>query len=595
MRLFRGVSEFSLVWLFLAVQCLGAAEGSNIVVEIEATSLTDPGVGRSVLQDLPGVRLRGQGVGNPQADLSIRGSSFNNAGLLLNGVSMRNAQTEHWHADLPLPAGWFNAPTVLTGLDRFRAASGHPSGSIGVELAPLLEDSRSVTLGAGSQELAFGEWSATETAALKGRTVGTAAFLSFYDIAQTDRNGDNHLTRADAGARLGAVGRRTQGDILAAISWREFGARGFYGADPAYPALERLRDTLLAGSMRFMGEPQEPAEISAVWRRTDDVYWLDRHKRDFYHNEHTTDFAAVHGKRRLLIGDGLLIDMRADGDFERIRSRSLGNHDRAHSSLSLLPGICFERLTLTAGGSFDAFSTYAPAWLPAAGLEWVFYDYQTVFVSYTGAVRQPSYTELNYESPDSLGNSGLGLQRTRTIEVGYRGDSGTAMWQITVFREDGADLADWIKTAHDTRWTAVNLSEVETVGLSAEGRTALSGTTDLGMDLLVMRKECGREYYASRYAMDYPEMDTGVSLRHRMNSSLMFILRQGLAKYAPNALRGNDDWMLDTGIDVRWHPPRYKRITINAGVHNLFNDDFQVYAGQRRAGVSLHAAVTCNW
>ena len=582
-------------WVLLPF-CAGAVEApSNIVVEVEAASLVTTDSERSLLQDLPGARLRGQGVGNPQADISIRGSSFSEAGLLLNGIAMRNAQTEHWHADLPLPPGWFRVPTVLTGLDRFRVSSGHPSGSIGLELAPLLQDTREVVLGAGNEGLLYGGGNAAEVWEGNNGIFGTAAFLSFYDIDQTDRHSDNHLKRAEAGGRLGASGGNRQGDILAAVSWREFGARGFYGANPAYPAMERLRDTLLAGSMRFDEDPQGSAAVSAVWRRTDDNYWLDRRKRDFYHNQHTSDFAGVHGDRRLMISDWFFTDMRGDGDFECIRSRSLGDHERAHTSLALLPGVWIDKFTFTAGSAFDAFSAYSPVWLPAAGVEWAFTDLQAVFVSYTEAARQPSYTELNYESPDSLGNAGLDLQKTRTVEAGYRGESDMAMWRLVFFREEGKNVVDWIKTARGARWEADNLSDVETYGLTAEGSVAVSGDTDLGLDLLVVQKECDREYYASRYVMDYPELDTGLTLQHRCSGNLLIVLRQGFAKYAKNALRGNDDWMLDTGIDVRWRPPRYKRVAVSLGVQNLFDDDFQVYAGQRRAGIGLYMSVTYKW
>jgi hypothetical protein len=100
---------------------------SNIVVEVEAFSLAPTArPGPSLLKDVPGLLLRDQGSGGPQTDLSIRGGPFNSSGLLLNGLTLRNAQTEHFHADVPAPEAWFGAPAVLTGLDRFRAAPGTP-------------------------------------------------------------------------------------------------------------------------------------------------------------------------------------------------------------------------------------------------------------------------------------------------------------------------------------------------------------------------------------------------------------------------------------------------------------------------------------
>ena len=83
---------------------------TNWVIHVEATPLS-PVVrpGPSLLKEVPGLTVRDQGAGSPQADLSVRGSPFNSTGLLLNGLTLRNAQTEHWHADVPAPEVWFIA------------------------------------------------------------------------------------------------------------------------------------------------------------------------------------------------------------------------------------------------------------------------------------------------------------------------------------------------------------------------------------------------------------------------------------------------------------------------------------------------------
>jgi len=95
--------------------------------------------------------------------------------------------------------------------------------------------------------------------------------------------------------------------------------------------------------------------------------------------------------------------------------------------------------------------------------------------------------------------------------------------------------------------------------------------------------------------MDYPEIDTGLIVRHRFGGGLMIRLRQGVSKYSRNALRGSAAWMPDTGVELRWKPPGLDKITMELGLHNLFDDDFQVYAGQRRAGRSFCGAVTYAW
>lgn len=580
----------------LTCSVLAQEAPSTIVVEVEALSLAPTArPGPSLLKDVPGLSLRDQGAGGPQTDLSIRGGPFNSSGLLLNGLTLRNAQTEHWHADVPAPEVWFGQPKVLTGLDRFRVAPGHPSGSVSLELAPMTEDLRSVTAGAGNKGLLFGNALVTETEPFKGGTAGASAFFSVDHADQTDGYSDNDLTRTTAGGRLGAVSDALQGDLVAATSWREFGARGFYGTATKYPAEEQVQDALVAGSLRFTEDPLNPARLTAAWRRTEDTYWLDRNNHDFYENEHATDFIALHGDTRRTFSEAFSADLRADGDLETIDSNSLGDHTRSHASFAALPNYTVGVLTFTLGGSLDVFTDDTPAWLPGAGVEWQANDVHTLFLTYTEAVRQPSYTELNYESPSSLGNAGLDRQQTRTAELGWKGQTELFSWRTAFFHEEGSETVDWIRTAPNGRWTSVNLDEVRTWGFAADGRVALTGKTDVGLDLLALTKECDTAFYASRYAMDYPDASLGATLRHRVTRDLLFRLRQGVSKYEGNPVRTHDDGFVNTCAELQWRLPRVQGFTLNAGVDNLLDDDFQIYPGQEAAGRRYFGSLAYAW
>ena len=569
----------------------------SIVIEVEAHSLAPTArPGPSLLKDVPGLSLRDQGTGGAQSDLSVRGSPFNSTGLLLNGLTLRNAQTEHWHADVPAPEVWFGTPRVLTGLDRFRVAPGHPSGSVSLDLAPMTENLRTVTLGAGNKGVLFGNALATETMPLdNGGTAGASGFLSFDRADQTDGYRDNDLIRATAGGRVGAASETLQGDLTAAYSWREFGARAFYGTAPSYPAEERLTESLVTGSLLFIGDPNNPARLTAAWYRTDDTYWLDRRNHAFYENAHITDFIALHGDTRRTFSETFSIDLRADGDIETIDSNSLGNHTRSHASLAALPNLTVGRLTFTLGGSLDLFSSDTVAWLPAAGIEWAASDAHTLYLSYTEAVRQPSYTELNYESPSSLGNAGLDRQRTRTAELGWKGQADSFTWRTCLFYEAGENVVDWLYLKAGDRWTAANLDDIQTWGITADGRIALSHDTDLGLSVLALHKECDTDFHASRYAMDYPDAAADVILRHRLTRDLLIRFRQGVSKYSSNPARAHDDWFIDTGMECQWNLPRVRGVTLNAGIENLLGDDFQLYPGQETAGRRFFASLAYAW
>ncbi|HKL21679.1 MAG TPA: hypothetical protein VJ904_07730, partial [Tichowtungia sp.] len=112
-----------------------AAEPNEIpVITVTAAAQTAENAAiHDVLRAEPGVVLNSRG--GSQNDLSVRGSSFSGAGLSLGGLTLRNPQTEHFHAELPLPAAMLSRPAVRTGLDN---QGGHLVGTVGFDLLPII-------------------------------------------------------------------------------------------------------------------------------------------------------------------------------------------------------------------------------------------------------------------------------------------------------------------------------------------------------------------------------------------------------------------------------------------------------------------------
>jgi len=580
----------------VALSARAQDEVTNLVVTVEARAIVE-GDGRAemIFQRVPGVSLRKQGEGSPQTDLSIRGAPFSSSGYLLGGLAVRNAQTEHWQFDVPFPDAWFDTPMLLTGLERFRTSSGHPSGSVALELAPLTTSERRIAGGGGEKGLAFANAYATE-AEVFGNAVGAAsAFVSFDRSDRTDGYKDNFLTRAIAAGRIGVVNDALQADVLTAYAWKTFGARGFYGTSSAYPAQEALRELSVAGVLKFTQDPQQVSRLTAMWKRTEDDYILDRYNPSFYRNGHTADFIALHGETRRTLAGPWFVDVRADGELELLASESLGDHTRARGSFAVLPGYHLGAFTFTAGGAFDVFTTDTPAWLPAAGVEWDVADNQTIFASYTEAARQPSYTELNYNSPASLGNTGLKRQRTRITELGWKGEADLFSWRMVVFYEKSRNSVDWIQDAPGARWTSVNLKGMEAFGVAADGRLCLMPSTELLLDVLALTKTCDTDFYASRYAFDYPNASVGLTWRQYLAHDVSTCLRQGVSMFETNPARQGNEWFWDTSVEFQWHVPWIAGFMVKVGVSNLLNDTFQIYPGQASAGRRFFTSAAYQW
>ena len=397
--------------LFAAPWMATAADApTNILIQVEATAMTDAiappiqrGSAPAFIAGVPGVAVRSQGYAEPQADLSIRGAPFSSCGLLLSGLSLHNPQTEHFQADLPVPYDVFGAPQLLTGIEQFRLSSGHPAGSVALDFAPL-EDLRRIEIGGGNGDQFVNlRLSRTDTTD-DHLTVGEGAFAEAASVDRTDGFDDNYLNRWSAGAQGQVRGGGNAFDLLGAYGWRAFGATGFYGTSSLYPAEEQVAESMItaAGTIGSDRPDGTPSHITAGWQQTADQYWLDRTDHGRYANHTLTDTASLHGDTRQGLGKNLDLDLRADATQEWIDGThsgtitpgytGLGTQKRGTFAAGAVPRYTMGDWVFSAGGAAELFSDDRAAWLPAAGIEWHPTTNRTISLSYTEAVREPSYT-----------------------------------------------------------------------------------------------------------------------------------------------------------------------------------------------------------
>ena len=586
---------------------------TGLVVRVEAIALPPtalPAVSGATVAgllapaSLPGVSARCQGAGAPQVDLSIRGAPFSSSGLTLAGLPLRNPQTEHFQCDLPVPADVFTPLRLLTGLDQFRQSDGHPAGSVALDVAPLTDACR--IGGGGGNDGAFASLRLGRTTAVDPQTtLGASTFAEWATLDRTDGYADNDLQRLSAGGQLQARQENGQFDLLGASSWRRFGARGFYGAPASLPSEEEVRETLVTGGAALQQTPDDVVgHVTAAWQKSDDRYWLTRQNPDWYVNHTLSDVASLHGDARTPVARDTAIDWRADADAEWIDGQhtgtlpgfaGLGDHRREHAALAALPHQTIGDWIITAGGSVAGFSDDRPALLPAAGIAWKPVPGRTLSLTYAEAVREPSFTELNYESPGSLGNSGLQRQHTRTVDLSWREEGRDASGGVSLFAEEGRNMVDWLRQVPGGPWVATNLEEVRTLGLLADVAVPLTQAANLTGSYMALAKSCDTPVYASRYVLDYPEQTVRVGGRVRLSPDWTLSVRQEAALYGENPARRGTRVALGATAEVRWRVWRRAGIDTALGVANPWNNRFETYPGQPVAGTRVDLSVQRTW
>jgi len=604
---------FILTLMMMGTTLILCAEGpdTNLMICVEAPAAglpATPPASRNAapgfFADIPGVALRSQGYGIPQADLSILGEPFSSSGLMLAGLPLYNPQTEHFQCDLPVPADVFQTPQLLTGLDQFRKSSGHPGGSVGLNFAPITGTSHAEAGGGPGEQ--FGNIRVCNTNQVNGQTIlGESGFANWGSIDHTDGYKDNYLNYFSGGAQIQARQPGGELDLLGAYGFRQFGAQGFYAAPAFLPSVEEVAEALVAGGATWAETPNGTSgHLTAAWQQVNDTYWLDRVIPNLYENKTLSDVASLHGDTHMQATQNLSFDLHADAHEEWIHGThtgilaapGLGTHSRGDVALGALPSYTMNEVQVMAGGSVEFFTDDQAAWLPAAGIQWNPTPDQTISLGYTGAVRQPSYTELYYFSPTSVGNANLERQETREFHLSWREKTSTADGGVLVFAQDGHNMVDWAKSsANSGTWGATNLVRVNTFGYLADIIVPVSKKLDLSSSYQGIIKESETHVSASRYVLDYPMQTVRIGVKAKLNSSISFSLQQEAEVYRKNPARAGTDVELTSCAEIRWCVWKKAGVDILLGVYNPWNNRFETYPGQPSSGTREYASVRHTW
>lgn len=537
-----------------------------------------------VFDDLPLLVTNTQGTG-AQTDLQIRGSSFSEAGLAIGPVALRNPQTEHFNANLPLAAEMFESARLLVGLDNTTVGGSHLAGSVRLDLAPVV--SRNIVQVHAAENGEFGTTTYLEhpLGNWNGTAVGAAAFAGWSDLSRGLDYPDNTLKTDQVGARLQFLNPWSQTDVIFGRETREFGARGFYGVSPALAAFERTRDTLFLATGQAASKSLGDIEFGAYWREFTDEYTLP--EIDYLNEHESTVLAlALGGETPLLDSDRWTLDWTASVERETLESGNLGDHRRHSAALSLVPTATLGEWSVALGGAARSFSHESPWFGTLAGLTWKPSKQIECFVEYVESVRQPSYTELNYESPASLGNSGLDRESAREFSGGIRikNPEGTLAARIVAFQRKTSETIDWVKDDPDDPWQAEAIGDVRTQGVELAAEWTPRENMDLEIAYTWMEKSHESDAVAGRYILDYPQHQLSLAADWRFAPGFELRTDADVQHQTDNAVRTSDRTGMRLDVELAVATSIMKGGELTLFCENALDDDFQNIPGQLATG-----------
>ncbi|MGL5272063.1 MAG: TonB-dependent receptor plug domain-containing protein, partial [Phocaeicola sp.] len=489
-----------------------------------------------------GVDVRQRGIQGTQTDISIRGGTFDQITILLNGINICDPQTGHNAADFPIDMNDIERVEILEGPAARVYGTSSLLGAINIVTRTPRNNQVEVHAAGGS----YGTAQGGARIQLKQNAFHHAVSGSYNRTDGYLRNQAGALNSDNKMARAFYQGGYTHSDVD--LNWqtgftdRGYGANTFYSAryDNQY---EQTRKFFAAAQATTKGIVQLRPQL--YFTRANDRFELIRgseervkfnyHQTDIFGMNLNASFTSLLGKTAVggemrnetihstALGEPLATSKPISGSD---REYTLGL-SRTNVSFHVEHNVLLNRFTLSAGliaskntANEDGFRFY-----PGIDLSYRIGNNWKLYGSWNNSLRLPSFIELYYATNDThQGNKKLKAEEMQAFEVGAKYGTPALQGTLSIYHHRGKNMIDWVQAEGETIWRSINHTRINSTGI--ELSTALNFREWLHENSFLHRFSLGYSYidqskeelpgYVSQYALEYLKHKVVVQLDHRI-------------------------------------------------------------------------------
>lgn len=567
-----------------------------------------------LLDYLPGVDVRSRGTNGVQADMSVRGGTFDQVIVLLNGINITDPQTGHQNLDIPIDISIVDRIEVLQGTSMNVFGLSSFSGAINIVTCEKTDNNVEVGMSGGSDgyfsphagiRLTKDKW-AISASISENRSEGYIqnTDYSFVNAFVHTRYHDSKI--GDCNFQIG-------------VQNKEFGANSFYSLK--YPDQYEKDKTLLSA---FQWEKQiKRLNVSSAlfYRAHYDEFQLFRDMTDapaWYtkHNYHISQvsggnvksaFFGKYGKTTLgvelrnehiisnVLGDSLAENKKVPFTAESDSIFFIYGKNRLNLNYFGEQTFLFGKFSTSVGFSGNYNTMFQSNFCWGINMGYKFAQACRLYANVNNAVRLPTFTDMYYKSATQLANPDLRPEKSITTEVGAKGLTEQFTYRISAYYRIGKDIIDWARTPSEEVWKSMNIDNVNAFGtelsvrynpkkfLKSVGATYAFCTLDKHSGTLV-----------SKYALDYLHNSVTFDVNHKIykhwgaNWQLSYRERSGTYVGADgNTAQYEPFTLLD--LQTYWEND-FTKLFIE--VSNLFGEKYFDYGGIEQPGMQLRAGIT---
>ncbi|MCH8545258.1 MAG: TonB-dependent receptor [Cryomorphaceae bacterium] len=528
-------------------------ESPRQVIVIERADIESSGAQSitEILEYAIGVDVRQRGPMDAQTDISMRGGTFDQTLILIDGVRANDPQTGHHNMNLPIHYRQIERIEIIPGGASRLLGQGAMTGAINI-ITKKDPGNR------GSLESFFGQnglFGGRIYQQFGGENYGFA--VNAQHIQHTGFMNNTDFTSSTINLTGYQKGSNHELNALVGLTSRAFGAQNFYSF--AFPEqFEAIRGLQAHVNFRRNIDKNTVFEARAYARQHHDRFELFREGIGHYqfqnglfisdtdtapswygdHNYHRSRVAGAETTLRKTFAKYHTVSVGVDYRYESILSNALGepmedeisvrHHprgaytrfaDRHNLAAHTEYRFSMHRFTFQGGVLFNENTDFGSAIMPGAEMSYAFSKNNMIFGGYNRGFRMPTYTDLYYAVGGAQGSIDLQPEYSDQVEVGYRHLGKKYTINSAVFYREGRDLIDWVRFPGDDIVYATNIQALNIYGIETDFRWRF-GTAQPVEQMLISYsyQDSPEEDFAfeSVYALDF--------LRNKLNIGLQGLL-----------------------------------------------------------------------
>ncbi len=472
------------------------------------------------LKLVPSLDLRQRGQNGVQGDLSIRGGTFGQTLILLDGVRMNDAQSGHHNLDIPVPMEALESIEVLRGAGSTLYGADAVGGV--VNFRTRRPEATELRVRGGLGNFGTNQQRITANFVRDRFFQQLAASRDFSSGFAENRDYRNGLVSSTTHIESDLGFTRV---VLGYLD-RPFGADGYYGN---YNSWERTKGWTALASQ----ELGKNTTASFSYRRHTDLFVLYRDRPQVFTNHHISETWLGSVRRSDAVGGGGRLHYGFESLHDGVQSTNLGTHSRDRQAIYLNYDLrALGRFSLTAGTRYELFSTWTGQLSPTLAAGYWLSPHAKLRASVSRAYRVPSFTDLYYHDPANVGSPDLRPERAWGFEGGLDWNAGSNVeGEVTVFQRRERDGIDFVRTSPTEIWRARNFQRLRFTGAETSATWRYRPRASFAFAYTGLRgAQDALDGLQSRYAFNYPVHQAVGTWQTVTKSDLALRTRFGVTK-----------------------------------------------------------------